>query len=324
MKKLFLLLSVLISTTTISYAWEPTKPVTAVIGNTPGSGGEVAFRMLAQIVQKNNPKVNFVVQNMPGAGGVIALNHFMNVSNDGTYVALPAHMDIFVTHDIWYKKSKRYDYNTFTNVLTMGKSPLVLVANIKSKVNTPEEFMTAIASTKEKLTVAIGSGAHRTAYEYLAARANVNKELFKFIDYSGPAQAMMSVAQNENEFGIMPIAIAQPQIEAGLIKAIGITGNTKMPQLPTTRFLNDVAPGIDVYAAWALVLPPKTSSEIVTWYQREFSKAASSQEYLDWCNKNVVFVDKDELTPAGLNKTVETLRKNFIPVLVNIKEGENQ
>ena len=324
MKKLFLLLSVLISTTTISYAWEPTKPVTAVIGNTPGSGGEVAFRMLSQIVQKNNPKVNFVVQNMPGAGGVISLNHFMNVSNDGTYVALPAHMDIFVTHDIWYKKSKRYDYNTFTNVLTMGKSPLVLVANTKSKVNTPEEFMIAIANTKEKLTVAIGSGAHRTAYEYLAERANANKELFKFIDYSGPAQAMMSVAQNENEFGIMPIAIAQPQIEAGLIKAIGITGNTKMPQLPTTRFLNDVAPGIDVYAAWALVLPPKTSSEIVIWYQREFSKAASSQEYLDWCSKNVVFVDINELTPEGLNKTVETLRKNFIPVLINIKEGENQ
>jgi hypothetical protein len=206
----------------------------------------------------------------------------------------------------------------------MGKSPLVLVANIKSKVNTPEEFMTAIANTKEKLTVAIGSGAHRTAYEFLAAKANANKELFKFIDYSGPAQAMMSVAQNENEFGIMPIAIAQPQIEAGLIKAVGITGNTKMPQLPTTRFLSDVAPGIDVYAAWALVLPPKTSSDIVDWYQREFSKAAMSQEYLDWCDKNVVFVDKSELTPAGLNKTVETLRKNFIPVLINIKEGENQ
>ena len=322
MKKILLALLMLLPT--LAYAWEPTKPVTAFIGNPPGSGGEIAFRMLAQIVQKNNPKVNFVVQNMPGAGGVIALNHLMTVSNDGSYIGLPAHMDIYVTHDIWFKKSKRYEYNSFTDVLTMGKSPLVLVANIKSKVNTPEEFMTAIANTKEKLTVAIGSGAHRTAYEFLAAKANANKELFKFIDYSGPAQAMMSVAQNENEFGIMPIAIAQPQIEAGLIKAVGITGNTKMPQLPTTRFLSDVAPGIDVYAAWALVLPPKTSSDIVDWYQREFSKAAMSQEYLDWCDKNVVFVDKSELTPAGLNKTVETLRKNFIPVLINIKEGENQ
>ena len=319
-----LLLAFLLLFSNFAYAWEPTKTVTAIIGNTPGSGGEVAFRMLAQIVQKNNPKVNFIVQNMPGAGGVIALNHFMSVTNDGTYVALPAHMDIYVTHDIWYKKSKRYEYNTFSDVLTMGKSPLVLVANAKSKVNTPEEFMTAISSTKEKLTVAIGSGAHRTAYEYLAARANANKELFKFIDYSGPAQAMLSVAQNENEFGIMPIAIAQPQIEAGLIKAIGITGNTKMPQLPTTRFLNEVAPGIDVYAAWALILPPKTNNDIINWYQKEFSKAAMSQEYLDWCDKNVVFVDNNELTPTGLSKTVDTLRKNFIPVLINIKEGENQ
>ena len=318
------LLALLMILPTFAYAWEPTKHVTAIVGQAPGSGNEVAFRMLAQIVQKNNPKVNFIVQNMPGAGGVIALNHLMNVSNDGTYIALPSHMDLYVTHDIWYKKSKRYEYNTFTSVLTMGKSPLVLVANSKSKVNTPEEFMNAISSNKEKLTLAIGSGAHRTAYEYLATTANANKELFKFIDYSGPAQAMMSVAQNENEFGIMPIAIAQPQIEAGLIKAIGITGNTKMPQLPITRFLNDVAPGIDVYAAWTLALPPNTSSNIIEWYQREFSKAALSKEYADWCDRNVIFVDKDELTPAGLIKTIENLRKNFIPVLINIKEGENQ
>lgn len=323
MKKL--LAAMMIMCSTVAYAWEPPKVVTALVGNPPGAGNEIAFRMLAAIVQKNNPRVNFVVQNMPGADSVIMMNHFTSVvPNDGSVVSLPSHMSSYVTNDVWYKKSKRFEYNTFVSVLTMGKSPLVLVANIKSKVNTPEEFMETISSTKEKLTLAIGGGAHRTAYEYLVARANANKELFKFIDYNGPAQALLSVAQNENEFGILPIAIAQPQIEAGLVKPIGITGNTKMPQLTATRFLNDVAPGIDVYAAWTLALPPRTNSDIVEWYQREFAKAALSKEYQDWCEKNVIFVDKDELTPSGVSKTMETLRKNFLPVLANVREGENQ
>lgn len=33
-------------------AWEPTKPVQVYIGNTPGAGNEMAFRKLAEIVQK--------------------------------------------------------------------------------------------------------------------------------------------------------------------------------------------------------------------------------------------------------------------------------
>jgi tripartite-type tricarboxylate transporter receptor subunit TctC len=322
MKKL--LAAIMIMFSGVAYAWEPTKTVTVISVNQPGGGNELAFRMLAAIVQKNNPKVNFNVQHHPGADGVIALNHFITMPNDGSYLSIPAHMSLYVTNDIWFKKSKRFEYNSFTSVLTMGKSPLVLIANAKSKVNTPEEFMKTIANTKEKITVGIGGGAHRTTYEYLASQAKANKELFKFIDYNGPAQALLSVAQNENEFGILPISIAQPQVEAGLVKVIGITGNTKMPQIPNARFLNDVAPGTDVYAAWTLVLPPKTNSDIVEWYQREFSKAALSQEYLDWCEKNVIFIERDELTPDGVSKTMETLRKNFIPVLINIKEGENQ
>ena len=47
---------------TLALAWEPTRPVTVIVGNTPGAGNEIAFRKLAEIVQKNNPKFFFVVE----------------------------------------------------------------------------------------------------------------------------------------------------------------------------------------------------------------------------------------------------------------------
>ena len=67
----------------LAFAWEPTKPVTVVIGNTPGAGNEMAFRKLAEIVQKRNPNFVYVVQNIPGADSVIANNKFLEAVNDG-------------------------------------------------------------------------------------------------------------------------------------------------------------------------------------------------------------------------------------------------
>jgi tripartite-type tricarboxylate transporter receptor subunit TctC len=306
----------------LAFAWEPTKPVTVIVGNTPGAGNEIAFRKLAEIVQRTNPKFIFVVQNIPGADSVVAQNRFIDAAPDGHTVNLPSHMSTYVTNDIWQKDIKKFNYDSFTDVLTMGKSPLVLVASPKSMINTPEDFITLIAKTNKPVNIATGGGAHRTAFEYLMFRGQGNKDLVKPIRFNGPMPAVTSVAtfdlKGGTEFGIMPIAVAKPLIDAGKVKAIGFTGTRKMEQYPKVPLLNTVAPGINVYAAWSLQLPPKTSADIVEWYQREFSKAVLSIEYKEWANNQVVFIEEAELVPAGLRQHMNDLRSTFLPVLQTI------
>jgi tripartite-type tricarboxylate transporter receptor subunit TctC len=113
-------------------AWEPTKPITVVIGNPTGAGNELAFRKLASIVEKQNPKVTFIIQNQPGADSVIAMNSFVKANPDGYAIALPSHMSTFVTNDVWQKSIMKFRYDEFTPVMTIGKSPLVLVAMPKA------------------------------------------------------------------------------------------------------------------------------------------------------------------------------------------------
>lgn len=303
-------------------AWEPTKPVTVYVGNTPGAGNEIAFRKLAELVQRNNPKFVYVVQNIPGADSVVAQNKFLDAAPDGYTANLPSHMSTYVTNDIWQKDIKKFNYNDFTDVLTMGKSPLVLVASPRSMINTPEDFITLISATKKPISIAVGGGAHRTAFEYLMYRGQGNKDLVRPIRFNGPLPAVTSVAafdgKSGTEFGIMPIAVAKPLLDAGRVKAIGFTGNRKMDQYPKIPLLNTVAPGINVYAAWSLQLPPKTPANVVDWYQREFAKAVRSTEYKEWMENQVVFYEESELTPAGLHKHMNELRATFIPVLETI------
>lgn len=319
MKKL---LATLLLIPALAFAWEPVKPVTVIVGNTPGAGNEIAFRKLAEIVQKKNPKFHYVMSNIPGADSVVANNKFAEADSDGYTINLPSHMSSYVTNDIWQKDIKKYEWDTFIDVLTMGKSPLVLVAASNSSVNTPQDFIKRISTTTQPINVATGGGAHRTAYEYLMTKGNGNRDLVKPIKFNGPLPAVQSVASYSNvggtEFGIMPIAVARPLVEAGKVKPIGFTGTRKMPQYPNVPLLNTVAPGINVYAAWSIELPKGTPKEIVDWYQREFSLAVRSAEYKEWRDLNVVFYAEDELTPAGLKKHMKELRDTFLPVLTKI------
>ena len=305
----------------LAFAWEPTRPVTVVIGNTPGAGNEMAFRKLAEIVQKRNPNFVYVVQNIPGADSVIANNKFLEVANDGHTINLPSHMSSYVTNDIWERNIKKYNYDSFVDVLTMGKSPLVLVASVKSGIETPQDFVKYIQSGRN-INVAIGGGAHRTAFEYLMDRGRGNKDTVKSIKFNGPVPALQSVGQWDGktgtEFGIMPIAVAKSLIDAGRVRPIGFTGTRKMAQFPNVPLLNTVTPGINVYAAWSIQLPPGTPKDIVEWYQQQFSNAVRSAEYREYTDANVIFYAEDELTPAGLKRHMDDLRAAFIPVLSRI------
>lgn len=313
MLKKILLLILLVPA--IVYAWEPVKPVTVIVGFAPGSGNEIAFRQVSMIVQKNNPKASFVIENKPGADSVISQNHMMSVAPDGYTVSVPSHMSLFVTNDIWQRDIKKFQYDSFINVVTLGKSPLAVVANAKSVITTPQQFIALLNMGYRPVNVAIGGGAHQMAYEYIMYKANGNRDQVKMIRYQGPLQAVTAVAGEQTEFGIMPIAIARPLIEAGKVKLIGLTGDS-INNMPT---MTKSVPGLKVYAGWVVSLPPNTPADVVAWYQREFSRAIKSREYQQWAKDNYIFTVDAELTPQGTHKYADELRKSFAPVIPNTK-----
>lgn len=302
--------------------WAPNKTVHTLIGFAPGSGNEISFRKASEIVMKQNPGVNFTVETRPGADASVASNAFMTAPSDGLHVMVPSHMSLFVTNDIWQKTTKRFEYNSFRPAVTLGKSPLVLVASTKSAVNTPQEFVRYITNGRP-VNIAVGGGAHRMAFEYIRMKTGANADLIKDIRFQGPLPAVTSVAQYDGktgtEFGIMPVAIARPLIEAGKVKPIGLTGGPRLRALPTVPLLSDVVPGLKVYAGWILVLPPHTPDTIVNWYVDKFSRAILSKEYQDWAEQNYIIIDRNELNPRGVMAYAEELRTAFAPVVKNLK-----
>jgi tripartite-type tricarboxylate transporter receptor subunit TctC len=315
------ILLILLFAPMIAGAWEPIKPINVVIGYGPGTGNEITFRAIANAIAKKNPDVKFTFDYKPGADGVVALNNFLTTPADGYTILIPSQMSIYVTNDLWQADVKKFNYNSFTDIMTIGKSPLALVAKANSKTNTPEEFVKRISTTQNPVNVAVGSGAHRMAYEYIMYNTNGNKKQVQFIQFQGPAQTVLGVASDADiEFGILPSAVARPLAEAGKIKFIGLTGTRKLAQLPQVPLLKDQVPGINIYGGWSLLLPPNAPGDIVNWYQKIFSDAIRSAEYKEYSESNFVFYVEQELTPQGIKQHAEELRKTFAPVILHVSK----
>lgn len=309
------LLTTLLLVPALAFAWQPPagKPIITTAGFAPGSGNEVSFRIVAAQVEKANPNLNFIVQNKPGAGEIVGVNWFSQQQPNGLNLYIASQQGLFTATEQWYPGQLRINPMDMEFVSTIAKSPLAMVANINSKTSTPEQLIERLKNSKESVNVAIGATAHRIVLEYLIDHVRGDRKQIQAILYKGPAQAVQDVAGNQTEFGIMPIAIAKPLIDAGRVKVIAIASEQRLAQIPTVPLWKDYVPGLNVYAAWMIMLPPGTPREQIDYYNRVFVPAINSAEAKKLFDENLMFTVKSEQTPEGARAYISRLQTQWIP-----------
>jgi tripartite-type tricarboxylate transporter receptor subunit TctC len=309
----------LFATTVSAQAWEPTRPINVMIGFAPGSGNELSFRGISSIIEKANPKINFVFENRAGADGVVAMNEFIKKPADGYHIYIPSHQGIWVTAEYFNKQAVKYTLDDFDYVVSIAKSPLAVVAHSGSNVNSVPELLTRLKTTTKPITFAAGSGAHKLAFEYMATKVRFNTDLVKTVGYKGPAQAVQDVAGGHVEFGIVPVAVAASLAKSGHIKIMGLCSESSIAGLDAP-LMNKWVPGMNVYAAWGIILPKNTPVEIQQWYVNTFSAVIRSSEAKQFFDQNYMFFDSKELTPDGFKNSMNQLRTQWIPVIKNLPQ----
>ena len=171
----------------------------------------------------------------------------------------------------------------------------------------------AAKNPQAPVNVAIGATAHRIVLEYLMDHVRGDRKLVQAVLYKGPAQAVQDVAGNQAEFGIMPIAIAKPLIDAGRVKPIAITSEQRLSKIPKVPLWKDYVPGLNVYAAWMIMLPPGTPREQIDYYNNLFVPAINSAESLKLFEENLMFTVRSEQTTEGARAYISRLQTQWIP-----------
>jgi tripartite-type tricarboxylate transporter receptor subunit TctC len=306
------ILALLLLVPTLALAWNPPKTVRTVIPFTPGSGNEMSFRAVAALVEKKHG-IAFVIENPSGADGNNGMNQFAGRKPDGSSIAVPSCQSTFVAAEIHWSDMLKYTPYDLTFVTNIAKSPLAFIANSNSRVNTVPELIRDVQANNRKITFAVGSSAHKLAYEYFLDKVNGQGKQVVAANYKGPLPAAQDVAGGHAEFGIVPIAVASTLLHTGKIKVLGIAGEKRLTGFEKTSLMNQFVPGLNVYACWNIVLPPDTPAEIQDWYAKVFVEAINSAEAKKFFDANFMFVDPAALGPINVRKDMVLLKRQWAP-----------
>ena len=111
----------------------PSKPITLVLGFTPGGISDVLSRALAARLTVQMGQT-VVVENKAGAATTIASAYVANAPADG-YTLFFQDMTSHAINAAAYKKLKYDPWNDFTMVSLVASTPLMLISSIASGTN---------------------------------------------------------------------------------------------------------------------------------------------------------------------------------------------
>jgi len=303
----------------VALAWQPSKPITAVIGYGPGSGNEQSFRGVIAEIERTNPGVTFVIQNMPGADGVVSVNHTSKLPPDGLSLNVTGNLSTWVTNEAFNPEVIQYRIDDLLPVLSLATSPQVIVARNSSKIKTAREFVKYIQRPGQPVNIAIGSTVQYLIFGLVMTKGQGDQRLVKQIMYKGPAQALTDVVGGHTEFGMMPLSVAAPMINAGKVRLIALTGVKRPKGFERAEVINDVLPGVVVNAMWNITLPKNTPQDIVDWYVRVFSTAIRSANVQRYFEENYMFAAQD-LDPKSARRELDQLRSEYLPISLKLRK----
>jgi tripartite-type tricarboxylate transporter receptor subunit TctC len=309
MKKLLLSL---LMVPMLSHAWEPTKPIEALMAWTPGSVNELTFRVLATEVEKNTG-AKFVITNRGGAGGVIGTEELAKRPADGytvTVVSVPG----IAAMDKIQVPTKVYTTDSFVYPMHIASSPFVIVSHPKDPANTPQKFVETLKN--EKVSIAASGGA-RLVYEAISARVKFPEGTAGVIriDHKGPVDALTDVAGGHVRFAIVPSLVANAFYKDNRVNVIALSGPPPMRQMPKVQLLDTALPGFNISGSWALMLPAGTPAEVVEWYTKNFKIALHADAPKAIFYENLLLERSDLHNPTAMKNWLKTNEKQWQPLV---------
>jgi tripartite-type tricarboxylate transporter receptor subunit TctC len=229
----------------------PNRQVNFIVPFAPGGSTDILGRLLGQKLSERFGKP-FVIENRPGAGTVTAAVQVAKSAADG-YTIMMATSGTMAMNTTLYRKLPYEPGKDLVLVALICHVPFVLVVNPELPVNSVADL---VKLAKER-QLSYGSGG-AGAFHHLMG------ELFKttlgipmtHVPYKGTLPALNDVIAGHIQLMFSDLAPAYPLIQAGKLRALGVTTARRTAAAPDIPPLAEVGvPGFD-WAAWQAVAAP--------------------------------------------------------------------
>ncbi|HWA38529.1 MAG TPA: tripartite tricarboxylate transporter substrate binding protein [Burkholderiales bacterium] len=248
----------------------PTQPVRILVGFPPGGTTDVMGRLAAQELAAQTGKT-FLVENRPGASGSIAVGQVAKSAPDGhTLVMVPS---TYGTASALYANLPYAD-SELVPVALIGSTPYVFVLHPSIAASTFTDLIRLVRQNPGKYEFASSSPgtAQHLAGELVKRMAGVD---MLHVPYKGSGALLPDLLSGRVPMMFENIAIMQPHIKKGSLKALAISSAKRselLPGVPTVAETGQGLEGFEVLGWFAILAPAKTPPAVVAFLNAELNK----------------------------------------------------
>jgi tripartite-type tricarboxylate transporter receptor subunit TctC len=264
----------------------PTRTVHIIAPYGPGGPADIFSRVVAQKLS-DSLKQGFVIENRPGASTMIGSDAVAKAAPDG-YTLLIISQTHAANESLVPNKPFQL-MRDFAPVSPIYAGDLVLVIHPSVPAKNLKEFI-ALAKAKPGTMNYASSG---TGSQY-----HLTGELFKtmsgtdivHVPYKGSNGARNDILGGQVQMMFDTIATMAPSVEAGLVRALGTTGEERSPILPQVPTISEAGvPGFRASGWVGIAAPAATPKPIVERLNNEIRKILDSTEIkASWTKQGVV------------------------------------
>jgi len=231
----------------------PARPVSVVVPYAAGGGLDLVARLLAQKLTERDGQ-SFFVENRLGAGGVIAASAVAKATPDGYTLFAGSSTQLAI--QVTLHKKLPYDPATdFVPIALVASVPFVLIVHPSLAVQTAGELI-ALAKEKPGQLSFGSSGVGGPPHLYMELLQTMTGTKMTHIPYKGTAEAIVDVLSGRVPVLMSDVAPAAALIEAGKVRALGVSSTTRVAVLPNVPpIAENGVPGFDA-VAWIMVVAP--------------------------------------------------------------------
>jgi tripartite-type tricarboxylate transporter receptor subunit TctC len=251
----------------------PDKPITFVVPFAAGSATDQIARALGNGVTAET-KQPVVIENKAGASGFIASQQVAKAPADG-YTVLITTNTTHAANEHLFKKLPYDPVKDFSPVAALGKGGQIMVVNPNSPAKTVAEFVALAKKEPGKLSFGSGSSSSRMAGELLQQLAGIK---LLHVPYKSNPLAVTDLLGGQIDMMITDTATGLPQVKAGKLRALGVSGAQRSPLAPEVPTIAEAGvKGYEMGYWFAAYAPAKTPPAVVKRLNELLVKAAKSE-----------------------------------------------
>jgi tripartite-type tricarboxylate transporter receptor subunit TctC len=264
----------------------PAKSIRFIVPFPPGGGNDTIARLIGQKLTAATGQ-QVLVDNRPGAGGAIGAEAAAKSPADGYTMFLAG----VATHGINPNLRRKIPYDPlkdFDAVSLIASAPLLVVVHPSLPIKSVKQLV-ALAKARPGQINYASNGAGGSSHLAVELFNMMSGTKMTHIPYKGLAPALTDLLSGEVQVMFSSAVAMLPQVKAGKLHAIAMTGARRSPAIPDIPTVAEAGvPGYETGSWYGIVVPAGTPRVAIDRLSREIIAIVRSPEITDRLNDEAV------------------------------------